>query len=70
MVIINKVLDGADVIAEFLGERERGTYEPRDALPQRAVKPLDMIGLAGQLGDGTVLGGGDDPFRGRVFEVR
>ena len=30
-------------------------------MPQRAVEPFDMMRPAGQRGDRTVLGGGNDP---------
>ena len=56
------------MIGEFLGERERGTHQPRDPLPQRAVESLDVISLTGQLGDRTGLGGGNDArVRGLVI---
>ena len=42
--------------AELLGERERGTHQSGDPLSQRAVEVVDMMSLAGQLGDGTVVG--------------
>lgn len=49
------------MIAELFGERECGTHQPGDALSQGAVQPFNLIRLAGQLGDGPVLGGGYDP---------
>jgi hypothetical protein len=41
-------LDGTDMIDEFLGKRQRLTYQARHALAQCVVEPLDVIGCARQ----------------------
>jgi len=49
------------MVAELLRERKRATHQAGDPLSQRTVEALHMIPLAGQLGDGPVLSGGNDP---------
>ena len=43
------------MIGKFFGEREGVTDEARDALPQRVIKALDMIGFPRVLRDRFVL---------------
>jgi hypothetical protein len=42
----NEELDGPDMVGELLGKRSRRTYQTRNALAQRVVEPLDVIGFA------------------------
>ncbi len=51
----NEILDGADMIGEFLGKRERVSDQPRYPLSQRAVESLDVIGDAPLLVDDPML---------------
>ena len=51
----NEILDGTNVIRQFLGEGERFSDQPRDPLSQRAVESLDMIGNALLLFDDSML---------------
>src|SRR5438094_151904 len=51
-----EIFDGAEMIGEFFGKGQGSAYEPGDALPQRVIEPLDMIGFPGVLRDGFVLG--------------
>lgn len=57
----NEVFDGADMIGERLGTRQRTAHQTRNALTQRVVKTLNVIGFAGQFTDGLMLRSGDDP---------
>jgi hypothetical protein len=54
-------LDGTNTMSELLGEGQRVTYQTGNALAQRVVEPLDVIGFTGQLADRLVLGGGNYP---------
>ena len=56
------VFDGGDMIGELFGEGQRVTAETGDALPQRIVETLDMVGFPGLLRDGFVLRSRNDPF--------
>ena len=58
----NAILDGPDVMAELLGERQRATHQPRDPLASQAVETLHRMGLAGELGDRAVLSWREDIF--------
>ncbi len=51
----NEVFDGADVIGQLLGKRERLPDQTRDPLSQCAVESLDMIGYAALLFDNLML---------------
>ncbi len=51
----NEVFDGADVIGQLLGKRERLPDQTRDPLSQCAVKPLDVVGDAHLLVDDSML---------------
>ena len=51
----NEILDGADVICQLLGKRERLPDQTKYPLSQRAIKPLDMIGYAAMLVDNPML---------------
>ena len=55
-------LDGTDMVREFVGKRQRLTYQAGNALSQRVVEALDVIGFAGQLADRPVLRCGNHPF--------
>jgi hypothetical protein len=47
VVVTHKILDGADVIGEWLGKRPRPADQLGHALSQRVVDPFDVIGLTG-----------------------
>ena len=42
-------LDGANVVRQLLGERQRVAHQPRNALPQGVVETLDVVGFTGFL---------------------
>ena len=48
-------LDSTDMVSELLGERQRVADQPEDALAERVVEPLDVIGFPRELVDRTVL---------------
>jgi hypothetical protein len=52
--VADAILDGPEVLGQFLGERYRVTDQTRDALPQRAMEALEVMGFAGMLRDGLV----------------
>jgi hypothetical protein len=56
-----EIFDGTDMIGEFFGKGQGVTYETGDALPQRVIETLDMIGFPGVLRDGFVLCRRNDP---------
>ena len=56
-----EIFDGPDMIGQLFGKGEGVTYETGDALPQRVIETLDMIGFAGVLRDGFVLRRWNDP---------
>jgi hypothetical protein len=47
VVVAKKQLDSTNVIGEFLGKRQRGAHQARNALAQRVVEALDAIGFPG-----------------------
>lgn len=51
----NEELHGPDRVGELLGKRQRRAYQTRNALSQRVVKALDVIGFARSLADRLVL---------------
>ena len=60
----NEILDGADMIGEFLGKRERVSDQPRYPLSQRAVESIDVIGYPLLLFDDSMLLLWNDTFIG------
>jgi hypothetical protein len=66
VVMADEQLDGTDMIGQFLGKRQRLTYQARHALAQCVVEPLEVIGCARQLADRPVLRRGNHPF---VYDV-
>jgi hypothetical protein len=46
VVVADEELDGTDMVREFLGKRQRLTHQTGDALTQRVVETLDVIGLS------------------------
>jgi hypothetical protein len=50
-----KELNGADVVGQLFGKRQRVAYQTGDTRPSRVIEALDVIGFAGFLRDGTVL---------------
>ena len=63
----DEVFDGADMVRQLLREGQRVTDEAGDALPQRVIEALNMIGFAGVLCDGFVLRRGNDPGVDRIL---
>ncbi len=55
IVVANEILDGANVIRQFLGKGKRLSDQTRDSLSQGTVKPLDVIGNAPLLFDDPML---------------
>ena len=51
----DEILDRTDVMGQFLGERQCFTDQTREALPQRVIEALDMIGFPGVLRNSFVL---------------
>jgi len=43
--VADEELDGTDMVREFLGKRQRLTHQTGDALTQRVVETLNVIGL-------------------------
>ena len=62
VAIAYEILDGADVVVQLFGKRQRTAYQTRDTLPQGVVESLNVIGLACFFADRTVLCSGDDAF--------
>ena len=60
VVVVEKVAQTDDVHEIGFGKGERLASESSEALTQREVKPLDMIGLALILAAGSVLLGWHD----------
>ena len=58
----DEIPDCSDVMLDFLGKRQSCTHQPGDALTERIVKPLDVIGFTRLLRDGFVLLGWDHAF--------
>ena len=54
IVVADEILDGTDVIGQFLGERQRFADQTGHALPQRVIEAFDVIGFPGLLRDGFV----------------
>jgi hypothetical protein len=52
--VADEEFDGTDMVFYLLGEGQRGAHEARKALPQRVVKPFDMIGFPRLLRDGSL----------------
>jgi hypothetical protein len=52
--VADEILDRTDVMGQFLGERQRFSDQTRDALSQRVIEALDIIGFPGMLRDGFV----------------
>ena len=63
----DEVFDGTDVVRQLFREGQRVPDEAGDALPQRVIEALDMIGFAGLLCDGFVLRRGNDPGVNRLL---
>src|SRR5215831_16542553 len=63
----DEVFDGTDVVRQVFREGQRVTDEAGDALPQRVIEALNMIGFAGVLCDGFVLRRGNDPGVDRIL---
>jgi hypothetical protein len=53
--VADEVLDGTDVMRQFLGEREGLAHQTGHALPERVIEALDVIGFASVLRDGARL---------------
>ena len=51
----NEILDGSDVICQFLGEGKRLSDQTRHSLSQRAVESLDVIGFTAMFFDHLIL---------------
>jgi hypothetical protein len=43
--VADELRDRTNVVSEFLGERQRFTDQTREALAQRVIEALDMIGF-------------------------
>ena len=63
----NTILDSPDVIGQGLRQRQRGTYQPGDALAQRTVEPFDMGGPANSLGGRTKSSWREDACADRIL---
>ena len=57
----DEVFDGTNRIGQLFTEGQSVTNETGDALPQRVVKTLNVIGFPGVLRDGFVLRCRNDP---------
>jgi hypothetical protein len=57
----DEVFDGTDMVRQLFREGQSITDKAGDALPQRVVKTLNVIGFPGVLRDGFVLCRGNDP---------
>jgi hypothetical protein len=60
--VADAIPDRSDVVLDLLGERQGCPHQPGDALAERIVKPLDVLGLTRLLRDGLVLLGWDHAF--------
>jgi hypothetical protein len=47
MIVADEISSGTDVVGPFLGERQRFTYQTRQALPQRVVEAFNVISFPG-----------------------
>jgi len=65
--VTNTILDSPDVIGQGLRQRQRGTYQPGDALAQRTVEPFDMGGPANSLGGRTRSSWREDACTDRIL---
>jgi hypothetical protein len=70
--VANEILESADVVGQFLGERSRLTRQTGKALSQCVVEALDVIGFSGLLRDGLVPGEAEahraaDPAQGNAL---
>jgi hypothetical protein len=63
----DKQCDGTDMVGELFGEGQRFAYQTGHALAQRVVEPLEVLGLARSLADGSMLRRGNYPF---VHDIR
>ena len=63
----DEVFDSTDMVRQLFREGQRVTDEAGDALPQRVIEALDMIGFAGVLRNGFVLRCGNDPGVNRIL---
>ena len=52
----DEILDSTDMVGQLFGKRQGFAHQTRDALPQRVIEALDVIGFPGVLRDGFVLG--------------
>jgi len=50
-----EIFDGPDMVGQLFRERECVPDQTRNALPQRVIEALDVIGFPGLLRDGAVL---------------
>jgi hypothetical protein len=50
--VADEILDGTDVMGRFLGDRQCFTNQTREALPQRVIKALNVIGFSSFFRDG------------------
>jgi hypothetical protein len=57
----DEVFDRTDVVRQLFREGQSVTDEAGDALPQRVIEALDMIGFADVLRDGFMLRRRNDP---------
>src|SRR6516164_4534515 len=62
-----EIFDGTDVVRQLFREGESVTDEAGDALPQRVIAALDMVGFAGVLRNGFVLCRRNDPGVDRIL---
>ena len=60
----DEVFDGTDMVRQLFGEGEGVTDEAGDALSQRVVETLDVVGLPRVLRDGTAQSQGRDLIDG------
>ena len=61
VVVADAQFDGPDMIGKLLGERQRLAHQTGDALPQRVVEALNVIGLTRQFADRFMLRSRNDP---------
>jgi hypothetical protein len=54
--VADEILDGTDVVDQFLGDWQRIAHQTRTAVPEGVVEALDVIGFAGLFRNGFVLG--------------
>ena len=58
----NEILNGADVVVQLFGKRQRTAHQAGNALPQGVIKAFNVIGLASFFADRSVLGSGNHAF--------